>query len=363
MKQFSTKMVLKDGSPVEELRFGRSREQALSASTGEINAYDKKDLINSITQLMQAHSSGQVVQQTGSMESLSASEQRREILSEALADDTGQKWASLGASIGRQINEEIKRQGFLRNITVANTLRQGEIARIPMPSHDAMAIVATSSINAGYQLIRQRIFTPPEFEINADVRVENLDLEQVSGDLLEHAYQDGLQAIMVQEDRLWKKAADASVGAVNELEYIAGELTTKNIGRLRQAVARWNLPATTAIIANDYWADIIGSSDFAAFLDPITKYDLAFNGQLGTLVGMSLITDAFRQPNQKVLNPGELYVVASPENHGGHTTRGGIRSTPTHGANLGNSTRGWFLNSPFSFVLSNVRSVVKGQRI
>lgn len=355
-----TKFVLRDGAPLENLKFGKSNLPALDSTSGEFNANDKTDLMQQISNLMVAVASGDVVQESTS--SVDEMEARRELVAEALADESGSKWASLGAGLAQQINEEADRQGFLRRIMVANTLRTGEVARIPMPSHESMAVVATASNNIGYQTIRQRVFTPAEFEVQANVRVENLDLEQVSGDLLEHAYNDGLQSIMVQEDRLWKDMADATVGTVNPLEYIVGELTTKNLGRLRQAVAAWNLPATTAIIANDFWSDIIGSNDFATFLDPITKYDLALNGQLGTMVGLNLITDAFRQPNQKVLEQGEIYIVASPENHGGYTTRGGIRSTPTSGANSGNSTRGWFMTNPFSAALTNMRSVAKGKR-
>ena len=364
MKSFkNTNYVLKDGSPIEELRFGKSSSRALDSTSGEFNANNKQDLMQQIANLMQAVASGNVVEQHASMSATDEANARRDLLAEALSDDSGAKWASLGAGLAQQINEMADRQGFLRRVMVPNTLRTGEIARIPMPSHDALAVVATAANNVGYQNIRQRVFTPAEFEIVADVRVESLDLEQVSGDLLEHAYNDGLQSIMVAEDRLWKQMADATVGTVNPLEYIAGELTTKNLGRLRQAVAGWNLPAVTCIIANDFWSDVIGSNDFATFLDPITKYDLVLNGQLGTMVGMNLITDAFRQPNQKVLEQGEIYVVASPENHGGYTTRGGIRSTPTTGANQGNSTRGWFMSNPFSAALTNVRSVAKGKRV
>jgi hypothetical protein len=226
-----------------------------------------------------------------------------------------------------------------------------------------MAVVATSASGVGYQNIRQRVFQPDEFEIIANVRVNTLDLEQVNGDLLEHAYNDGLQAIMVAEDRLFKKAADATVGVVNPMEYIAGELTTKNLGRLRQAIAQWNLPVSHCLIANDYWTDIIGSNDFATFLDPITKYDLALNGQLGTLVGMTLITDAFRQPNQKVLSAGEIYVVASPENTGAYSTRGGVRSEPASNSFEGSTSRGWLMSEPFSLVVTNSRAIVKGKRV
>lgn len=358
-KQFQgARMVLKNGAPLEDLKFGKRGELALSASTGEFNASNKKDLANAITQLMQAVASGEVVAEQTPQDEVAT---RREILAEA--SSSPEKWAALGANIAQQVYEQADRDGFLRKVSVGNTLRPGEVQRVPMPAHDAFAVIATAGAGVGYQQIRQRFFQPEEFEIIANVRVATLDLEQVNGDLLEHAYNDALQAIMVAEDRLWKKSADMTVNMVNPLEYIAGELTTKNLGKLRQAVAQWNLPATTAIIANDFWSDIIGSNDFATFLDPITKYDLALNGQLGTLVGLNLITDAFRQPNQKVLNPGEIYVVSDPENHAAYSTRGGIRSTPVDGAYEGSTSKGWLLSEPFSFILANNRSVAKGQRL
>ena len=358
----NAKSILATGAPLTDLRLGTSTAAALDGTTGEINAHNAQELAVKIGELLTASASGHIVDQS-TLVTAEASEARREALTEAINDHTGVKWASLGSGLAREINEQASREGFLRRVAQGQTLKQGDVPRIPMPSHDAMAVVATSSSNVGFQTIRQRVFTPAEFEIVANVRVDNLDIEQVNGDLLEHAYNDGLQSIMTQEDRLWKDAADQTVGVVNPLELIAGELTTKALGNLRQAVAQWNLPATTAIISNDYWSDIIGSNDFATMLDPITKYDLALNGQLGTLVGMNLITDGFRAPNQRVLGNGEIYIVASPEHHAAYSTRGGIRSTPTSGADHGNSTRGWFMTNPFSFALANVRSVAKGKRI
>ncbi len=359
------KMVLRNGAPIEDLRLGAGRELALSSSTGELNASSVQDAAKIIGDLMKAVASGQIIPEhmapQHKMTALANADARREVLVEALQD--ADKWQALGASLAQRIEEQAARDGFVRKLMIGNTLRQGEMQRVPMPAYDTLAVVATSSSNVGYQTIRQRVFQPSEFELQANVRVENLDIQQVNGDLLDHAYNDGLNAIMVAEDRLWKKAADTSVGGVNELELIAGELTPKHLGRLRQRVARWNLPVTTIILSNDYWEDVIGSNDFATFFDPITKYDLVLNGQIGTLVGMNIITDAFRQPNQKVLNPGELYVVADAQNHGAYSTRGGISSTPTSGADHGNSTRGWFMTSPFTLCLANIRSVAKARRL
>lgn len=361
-------LVLKNGDPVEELRFGKSNMRALSASTGEFNANDSKELIRGITQLMQAVSSGEITRADQS--ALSSSEQhtkalqeRREVLASAYNDASGKQWAALGANLALQLQEQRNREGFMRRIAVGQTLRQGEIARVTLPAWDAVAVTATSSAAVGYQMIRNKIFQPEEFEINAALRVEQLEIEQVSGDILEDVYNQGLDAIMVAEDRLWKMAADKTVGVVNPLNYIAGQLTTQVLAQIRQGVSDWNLPATTAIISNDFWSDVIGSQDFAQFLDPVTKYDLALHGNLGTLIGMNLLTDAFRQPNQKVLNRGEIYVVSSPENHAAYTDRGGVRSTPTSGADHGSTNRGWLMSEMFSFVLANPRSVSKGRRV
>lgn len=361
-------MVLKNGDPIEELRFGKSHEKALSSSTGEINAYDKKDLLKAITGLMNEVQSGNVVQNRG-FNSLSSADrakeyaERREVLAAAYTDKSGQAWAALGSSLATQINEQASREGFMRRLLLGNTLRQGEMARITMPTHDAIAILATSPSNVGYQFIRGRLFQPDEFEIVANLRVDIMDIEQVSGDLLEHAYNEGLQSIMVKEDRLWKAAADMTVGLNNPLIYIAGLLTPTILSSMRQTIAEWNLPVTSAIISNDYWTDITGSSDFGTLMDPITKYDLVLNGYLGTMIGMNLVTDAFRPPNQKVLERGEIYVITAPEYTGAYSDRGGIRSTPTSGADAGNSTKGWFMSEIISLVVSNAKSVVKGRRV
>ncbi len=358
------KIVLANGDPIEELKFGKSKERALSSATGEFNAWDKKDLMNAISGLMREHDKGNLVRKSfGATASASEVQERREILASAFNDPTGKQWAALGANIAAQINEQNARDGFLRRICSGNMLKQGEIPRIPMPAHTTVAVVATSTTNIGYQLVRNKMFQPEEFEINANVRVEQLDIDQVSGDILDEAYNQGLEAIMVQEDRIWKQAADLTVGVVNPVTYIAGNLTTAILGKLRQTVAEHNIPATTAVISNDYWTDIIGSNDFATFLDPVTKYDLALNGQIATLVGLTIITDAFRQENQKVLNKGEIYIISAPENHASYTDRGGVRSTPTTGADFGNTSRGWLLSEPFSFVMANPRSVSKGVRL
>jgi len=357
------KVTLRNGAPIEDLRFGGKGGLALSQSTGEVNAWDSKDLLANIGRMLQEASAGNIVQSTsGSESALSESqvkEQRRELLEEAVNDPTGEKWASLGASIVGSIEDRAERQGILRRICKGATIRQGDVARVELKTHQAEGIIAVGPTDYGYRLLRGRVFTPQEFELKSNIRVSKMDLDQINGDLLDRAQQDGLSAIMVAEDRLWKRSVDMAVGIANPINYVHGDLTPRLLSQLRTQVSSWPMPVSTAIMAADYWNDIVGNDQFTSALDPVSKYDLITTGRLGTLLGMELITDGFRAPEHRVLNDGELYVVADQDYHGIYTTRGGTQSTPTSGANQGNTDRGWLLSSTFSFTLANVRSVAK----
>lgn len=359
----NAKVVLRDGAPIEDLRI--NGQTVLSASTGEVNAYNNKDLMNQISNLLREAQNGNMVSVSGDMAGLTPqqrSDLNREVMQEAVADPTGKKWASLGSSIVDTIEDRAERAGLLRKVCKGSTIRAGEVPRIELKSHMAEAIIATSPTNMGYRHLRGKVYTPDEFELKSNIRVTQMDLNQISGDLLDRAQQDGYGSIMVAEDRIWKQACDRSVGLANPITYIHGDLTPRLLSTLKQQVADWPLPVTSAVMAADYWNDIIGNAEFVTALDPVSKYDLLITGKLGTLLGMDLTTDGFRAPEHRVLQKGEIYVVADQDYHAVYTTRGGIQSTPTSGADQGNTDRGWLLSSTFSFTLANARSVSKAIR-
>jgi len=359
-------MVTKTGSPLSGVTLnGRGNTPSVSISNdGNISAYTNADALAQAQQLMALSSSQQVVPAQSvstAAEQRLQNESRQEAVARAQESDV--EWSALGAALADEIQEQADRDGFLRRICQGQTLRQGELPRVPMEQNIAEAIVATSESQMGYQRLTAKVMNPPEFQIKANVRVAQIDLDQVSGDLLDKAYNDGLNAIMVEEDRMWKRAADQAVGIVNPITYIQGRLSPRYLSELRTSVTNWNLPVSTAILSNDYWNDINGDPEWATMLDPITQHDLVLHGQIATLQGMTLLTDGYRAPNQIVLRPGEIYVVADAKYHGSYSTRGGIRSEPTSGANSGDTTKGWLMHETFSFVLANLRSVAKGQRI
>lgn len=354
---------LRSGAPIEDLRIGG--QHILSSSTGEVNAYSQSDLVNRIGQLLVEAQQGNLVSVSSDQAQMTESQRSAmnlEILQEALADPTGAKWNSLGSSIVDSIEDRAERAGILRKVCKGSTVAMGDVPRVELKSHNAEAIVATAPTDMGYRHLRGKVYTPDEFELKSNIRVTQMDMNQISGDLLDRAQQDGFGSIMVAEDRIWKDACDRSVGLQNPITYVHGDLTPRLLSILKSQVADWPMPVTSAVMAADYWNDIIGNSEFVTALDPVSKYDLLITGKLGTLLGMDLTTDGFRAPEHRVLQNGEIYVVADQDYHAVYTTRGGIKSTPTSGADQGNTDRGWLLSSTFSFTLPNVRSVAKAVR-
>ena len=361
--QKGTSFRLSSGAPLTDLRFKGQGMQALS-SNGEVNASSNRDLLVQIGNMMQSIASGQVVEQVNHgadhFMSLSSTD-KRDLLMTANQDPA--KWQALGANIAEDVREQAMRQGFIRNLAVVNELRQGEVQRVPMPRHQTRAIIATSPSGMSYQLMRDRYYTPPEFELKTNVRVSKLDLGQATHDLLDHAYNDALEGMMAAADRVWKRAADATVGRANNLTLISGRLTPAIIGALRTKVSEWNLPVRKAVISASFWEDIIAEPTWADALTPVSQYELLLTGKVGTVFGLELMTDGFRPENQVVLGRNELYVVSEPEYHATMGSRGGIESIPTDGANQGETTKGWLLSEIMSFIMPNARSIAKAQRI
>lgn len=346
----------------QDLRFKGNAFAAVS-SNGEMNAHNNADLVNAIGQLLAMASSGQQLpgasQDEERIYSLS-NEQKIDLLISASSDE--QKWAALGANIAEDVREQASRQGFLHSICKVNPLRQGEVARVPMPRHQSQAIIATSPTGMDYHLMRDRYYTPPEFELKANVRVSKLDLGQATHDLLDHAYNDALEGMMTGGDRIWKSAADQTVNKDNDLTLIIGRMSPATIGRLKTKVTDWNLPANKLILANSFWEDVMADPAWTSALTPVAQYDLLMNGRISTAFGLELITDGFRPDNQRVLDKGEMYCIADGEYHATKGSRGGVTSTPTDGANQGETTKGWLLSEIMSFILPNSRSVAKAIR-
>jgi len=336
------------------------QSSSLFNKTGEINASSTPDLLAQIGKALQNQQS--VVIQATPQEMEARRQERRQVLVEAMGDQSGRSMQILGEALAAEIYETTNREGFTRRILQYREIGQGENNEVYLKDKDVIAFVATSPSTVMASEIRQRRLLPPEFHVNGYILIDTAELARTSSDLLEEKYEQGLEAIMVQEDRLWKIMADRAAIIRNTLQNF-GTFTPSVFARIIEQVNRWGVPATSCLFASNLWQDIIANGDFAGVLDPVTKWELLQEGYLGSMYGVTIFTDNFRQANLKVLEAGEVYVCGAPINLGVLSLRGAMTAEPINKFAEGEAKRGWFLDEIISLVVGNAMAVAKGLKI
>jgi len=344
-----------------EYRFGGAKngERAV-ASNGELNAYDKKEILARQMQFIQAASAGQVVSDS-LFASAEAAQTNKELIQAAFNDSRAHK--VLGERIAESLYITANRQGFMRKYLSKLTVEQGTVPRFPLRTKNVTAVYSTDATRIEAQITRDKWFMPPELQIVTRPFVTQNELNQSAGDVLQEKYVEATEAIMVAEDRLWYNQANALVGLDNNLSIISGQLTPYTLMQVQNNVTRWGLKAPHILMASDLYQDIVGNSDFFNAIDPVARHELLLTGELGVLYGMTITSDAFRHPEHKVLNQGEFFVIADAMNHGAYSDRGGLQSSPIDISIEKIPGRGWVLHESMALAIVNSRSIAKGVRL
>jgi hypothetical protein len=349
----------KGAVPATELRRNGSPERMVGRNK-EINASSKKDLVQAIAQLVKDHEQGRTYKEESATEKLSTAQRREMVLSAYHSE--GRDWAELGAALAGELAETSDREGFMRRLFAREEVNQGSVPRIRVRTKNSVAIVATSPMQLMPAFVRDKHLFPPEFEIKHALRVGEVDIAQTTGDLLEDKFYEAQEAMMVREDVTWKLFADNAVGTFNPLQIFSGGLTPSGLASMRNAIASWGIPPRTLLFATDVWEDFVGSTAFGSWFDPVSQYEAVLTGYLGKIMGLDLISDAYRYINLKVLSQGDMYLQGDPQFVGAFTDRGPIQSRELTQSDHGEVARGWMMWEIMSMSLFNGRGIVKGNR-
>ncbi len=345
-------------------RKGGSR---LVGANDELNANSKKDLLVQIKGLIDGTRSGVVARAD---ETIVTAEERRQIVAErqavledAIADKTGDKWMSLGETFSDEIYEALGREGFTRKLLAFKPIKRGDIARVAVRRKDVLAYyIAHEQPTVVATFVRQNYVYPADAYLIANIRIDNMELELADTDLLEHKYNDGLEQILKQEDVRTKQLFDRAAAAYNDLVFF-NALTPSVFQSMRTQIARWTLPCAACLMSVDLWDDFLTDSEFASYFDPVSKHQLIQEGVLGSFFSVTLYTDGFRAENLQVLNPGEIYFLATPKALGVVMERKPLTVENTMGAIVGQSWRGWYMEQIEAQCVVNAYGVVRGQRV
>lgn len=343
-----------------DFRFDYSSERAIGQN-GEINASNKKDLLQQSLRLQQATANREVITASDA----TAREQRKARNQELLkaAFESPQVHRVVGERMADEIYMTANRKGAMRRFLNRIDLKQGDIPRFPVRQKNATAMWLSGPTRIETEILTDKWLTPPELQIAARVFVPQNEINQSPTDVLESKYIEGLEGIMVTEDRLWYNMAVAAQGVDNDTQIISGTLSPLSLMNVRQQVARFGLKAAFCYMASDLFVDIVGDASFIQAIEPVARHELVMTGELGVLYGMTLISESYRHPEHKVLSEGEFFIVSDPATHGAYSDRGGVDSAPIDGVTERVLGKGWLLSESQAQAIANTRSVARGLRV
>lgn len=165
-------------------------DSKLSDNSGEMNAGSKKELLSAISSLQKAVSGNHYEQ--ASYNPVEVAARRQELVTAAIQDKDGAAWQALGEVIGDEVFETMGREAFAAKTLLHKPLARGEIGRIRIRKKDVICFFATRQPEVVASQVRQFYVYPPEYYLVGRVLIEDAEIEQASGDLLDDKYQDAL---------------------------------------------------------------------------------------------------------------------------------------------------------------------------
>lgn len=327
--------------------------QYAGSGQGELNASNKRDLLAQQERFLRASAQGHMLQIDSATD--------RALVQAAFNDKEAHRL--LAEKISDSLYLTANRQGFMRKYLAKIDVQQGSIPRFPVRNKNVTAVWSTSPTKIESQITRDRWLTPTEMQVVARPFIPQVELNQSSGDVLQEKYIEAVEATMVAEDRLWYNQVKSVVGIDNNLSIVSGQLTPYSLMTVSVNVTRWGLKAAHLLCAADLWQDIVGNSDFFTAIDPVARHELLLTGELGTMFGMTVTSDAYRHPEHKVLSQGEFFVISDALNHGAYSDRGGLQAVPTDISVERIPGRGFVVHESLAVSVANSRSVAAGQRL
>ena len=374
-------------------RIEASATEPFVGADGQINATDKRDLARAIQAMAKTTANpalldddrnglraghtvlarlGQMMgiardpsmhtQEAGAQEQVAAN---LDMLASAMRDP--QQSMVVGETFGNKLVETMGRQAFSRNCLMIQNVRQGAEGRFRLRVKDVKAYQMTSSGNVRPAEVRDRStlvnlalrFYDPD---QGRVLIENKELQMTDSELLNEKYQDLLEQVFRQEDLRFKTLLDGVSPAANPTIQYAS-FSPAVFTQLRTSIMEHGLPVSKAIMAMDLWDDLIAGPDFVSWWSEPHKYQLIQQGQLGSILDVSLVTDGYRHPALKVLERGEVYFLAPPQALGGLNQHGDLETHPINGYNQGKTAQGWLFASIIGMVIMVPRGVARGIRV
>ena len=360
-------LTFRDGSPAtvfsRNQRTGsiqRGSEPLFDPRTQEINASNMRQWAQQLADLSTAIQSSDVNPPQHQADA-EAQQMRTAALQAIRGSYDTPEFKVVGEALTDEIWETMNREGFTGKLLGSSTLGTGDIARIKIRKKDVAAYVVTADpITVESQVFQYWVY-PDEYLLTAYVLIDDREAEQAGPELFDEKYQDGLENVMVAEDRLTRTLINNLADSFNSVQLFSN-MPPSVVATMMTDLQGWGLQTANLLMAADLWVDIATNSDFVSWFDPVSQHEIVTTGRIRTMLGFDIITDAYRYPNLKVLNAGEAYALAAPQTLGAIMRRKEPTPTAINRYNDGIPMRGWFIEGMQAHAVTNGRAISRALR-
>ena len=340
------------------------RDSRVIDDRGEINASSKKDLLEILGSLtsddVKSLTDTEATKEEARQKRIEEATVRREAVNSAFSDVSGESHREIGQEMAGVINESVTRQGILRSVAQYQTLSQGERPETYVQEKSVEVVTTSGATSVTTQIVRDNIVNAPEVDIQARPYIEKRKIDRSREDILQRKFNEAEEQILVGEDRLFIKAVDQLATRYSrESEHVGTQISPTILASGIDLITGHNVPLAKLLFSSNLWAKIITNRDFENLIDPVSRLELLRTGFVGALYGAEIMTDHYREPTQKVIEPNELYYFSDEQFIGEYTDRGGVESTPVGVDTTGIAGLGWHLVESLSIALTNFRGIAK----
>jgi len=329
---------------------------------GEYNAYDKKDLIQTIAALSEALNDGHL-QREPVVANKSADADK--LVTAAMNDHNlrGGAFERLGQVFAETISETMGREGFSDKLLAQVDTQERGIPRVEIDQHDVTSWHMTSAGAVRESVPFPRFIFPEAYWLATQLLIDEEDLFYAGQSFLERKYNAALAATMVREDNVTKFLLDQAAPIANDIISF-GAFTPTVWATLRDQVWRWALQTPHCLMAVDLQRDIFADTDWHGIYSPVEKHVLFTEGKFGEIGGVEVFTDGYRYDTLRVLASGEIYMLAAPATLGAKLPLVPMYSEPINKHAVdGSPRRGWWLGQYQASVIANSKGVSKGVKL
>jgi hypothetical protein len=328
--------------------------------SGQVNAYDNKDLLQQVAYLLQnVTKENPVPKEAMRKESaLSKSAKQRAIVA-AFKDPTGEGFHMIGQELLAPIKELIDYEGWARKCLRVRPLAQGEIFRLTKDvAYQTVSWVIGQDGMTPESRVIGRYVVGPEFKVTAFVDIDIAEIYQMQFDGLDRAQDLARQDIERKEDQAFITALDKASTTYNSITYFSS-LSVSAFEDVRFQVERNRLVVDKFLINRQELSDVVKTMSGA--VDPATQRELILSGYIGNILNTQIVTSA-GTGTFEVVPAGKIYAVPAAEYLGDMGIRIDLFSEPYNRYAVGETVKGWALIEQIGYILPNARAAAKGSK-